>query len=199
MASGIFFLPRTEKRPALSSTSKAGKKAVNNLASGALAVLTASCANDRQTNTYCNPLDIDYSYMVYNSDQNLSYRSGADPAVAEFRGEYYMFVTRSHGYWHSKDLSKWEFVEPKSIWYPQGCNAPAARNYKDSLLFVCGDPSGAMSVLYSDDPASGVWKASPLILHNLVDPDLFIDEDSRASPYQSSEYSAKAAEMLLKK
>ena len=72
MASGIFFLPRTEKRPALSSTGKAGKKAVNNLASGALAVLTASCANDRQTNTYCNPLDIDYSYMVYNSDQNLS-------------------------------------------------------------------------------------------------------------------------------
>lgn len=156
------------------------------LASGALAVLTASCANDRQANTYCNPLDIDYSYMVYNSDQNLSYRSGADPAVAEFRGEYYMFVTRSHGYWHSKDLSKWEFVEPKSIWYPQGCNAPAARNYKDSLLFVCGDPSGAMSVLYSDDPASGVWKASPLILHNLVDPDLFIDEDSRAYIYWGS-------------
>ena len=49
MASGIFFLPRTEKRPALSSTSKAAKKAVKNLASGALAVLTASCANDRQT------------------------------------------------------------------------------------------------------------------------------------------------------
>lgn len=150
-------------------------------------LLIGSCTPEgHKVNTYCNPLDIDYSYMVYNSDQNLSYRSGADPAVAEFRGEYYMFVTRSHGYWHSKDLRYWHFVTPKSIWYPQGCNAPAARNYKDSLLFVCGDPSGEMSVLYSDDPASGVWKAVPAILHSLVDPDLFIDDDSRAYIYWGS-------------
>lgn len=153
---------------------------------GALGALAVSCVRSSEPKTYCNPLDIDYSYMVYNSDQNLSYRSGADPAVAEFRGEYYMFVTRSHGYWHSKDLTEWEFVEPKSIWYPQGCNAPAVRNYKDSVLFMCGDPSGEMSVLYSDDPASGVWKATPLILHSLVDPDLFIDDDSRAYIYWGS-------------
>ena len=54
--------------------------------------------------TYINPLDIDYTYMVYNSSRNISYRSGADPAVIEFRGEYYMFVTRSFGYWHSPNL-----------------------------------------------------------------------------------------------
>jgi hypothetical protein len=48
-------------------------------------------------NTYCNPIDIDYTYMVYNSSKNISYRSGADPAVIQFRGEYYMFVTRSFG------------------------------------------------------------------------------------------------------
>ena len=36
--------------------------------------------------TYCNPLDIDYTYMVYNSSNNISYRSGADPAVIEFQG-----------------------------------------------------------------------------------------------------------------
>ena len=47
--------------------------------------------------TYINPLDIDYTYMVYNSSNNISYRSGADPAVIEFQGEYYMFVTRSFG------------------------------------------------------------------------------------------------------
>ena len=63
--------------------------------------------------TYINPLDIDYTYMVYNSARNISYRSGADPAVIEFKGEYYMFVTRSFGYWHSKDLINWEFIKPK--------------------------------------------------------------------------------------
>lgn len=54
-------------------------------------------------------------------------------------------------------------------WYPQGCNAPAAHNYKDSLLYVCGDPSGSMSVLYTDDPKKGNWKGVPAILHDLQD------------------------------
>lgn len=143
-------------------------------------------ANDYKRQTYCNPLDIDYTYMIYNSDKDISYRAGADPAVVEFRGEYYMFVTRSHGYWRSKDLLDWEFVKPGRNWYPQGCNAPAAHNYKDSVLYVCGDPSGAMSVLYTDDPASGNWEATPSILHDLQDPDLFIDDDGRAYMFWGS-------------
>ena len=98
-------------------------------------------AQDMRQDTYCNPLNIDYTYMIYNSDRDISYRSGADPAVVEFRGEYYMFVTRSHGYWRSRDLLNWEFVRPGKNWYPQGCNAPAAHNYKDSVLYVAGDPS----------------------------------------------------------
>ncbi len=151
-----------------------------------LGVLSCKQIDNENVKTYCNPLDVDYTYMVYNSDQNLSYRSGADPAVVEFRGEYYMFVTRSLGYWHSKDLTEWEFVEPRSIWYPQGCNAPAARNYQDKYIYLCGDPSGEMSVLYSDDPASGVWKAVPSILHNLQDPDLFLDDDGKAFIYWGS-------------
>lgn len=146
----------------------------------------AATAQTMRQQTYCNPLNIDYTYMIYNSARNVSYRSGADPAVVEFRGEYYMFVTRSHGYWHSKDLLTWEFVKPGRNWYPQGCNAPAAHNYRDSLLYVCGDPSGSMSVLYTDDPKSGDWEATPAILHDLQDPDLFIDDDGRAYMFWGS-------------
>lgn len=141
---------------------------------------SSAFAQSMRANTYCNPLNLDYTYMIYNSDKNLSYRSGADPAVVEFRGEYYMFVTRSMGYWHSTDLLNWQFIEPGKNWYPQGCNAPAAHNYKDSVLYVTGDPSGAMSILYTDDPKKGDWKATPAILHNLQDPDLFIDDDGEA-------------------
>jgi hypothetical protein len=129
--------------------------------------------------TYCNPLNVDYTYMIYNSKNDLSYRSGADPAVVEFRGEYYMFVTRSLGYWHSTDLLNWDFIQPEK-WYFQGCNAPAAHNYKDSVLYVTGDPSGSMSVLYTDNPKKGDWKIVPAILTNLQDPDLFIDDDDQA-------------------
>lgn len=138
-----------------------------------------------RTTTYCNPLNLDYTYPFHNSHLGKSYRSGADPTVVEFRGEYYMFVTRSWGYWHSKDLLNWDFITPEK-WYFEGCNAPAAHNYKDSILYVCGNPSGAMSILYTDNPKRGDWKAVPSVLHDLQDPALFIDDDERAYMYWGS-------------
>ncbi len=145
----------------------------------------AGQAQDTQLQTYCNPLNLDYTYMIYNAHRDLSYRSGADPAVVEFRNEYYMFVTRSMGYWHSKDLLNWRFITPKN-WYFQGSNAPAAHNYRDSVLYVAGNPTGSMSVLYTDDPKKGEWKATQAILHNLQDPDLFIDDNGDAYMFWGS-------------
>mgnify|MGYP001295846754 FL=1 len=154
-------------------------------------------AQNLRMDTYCNPLNVDYTYMIYNAGKDISYRSGADPAVVEFRGEYYMFVTRSNGYWHSTDLQNWNFITPKGYWYPQGCNAPAAHNYKDSVLYVCGDPSGVMSVMSSDDPKSGVWTPGVGIIANLQDPDLFIDDDGSAYMFYGSSnvYPIRAIEL----
>ncbi len=154
-------------------------------------------AQNLRMDTYCNPLNVDYTYMIYNAEKDISYRSGADPAVVEFRGEYYMFVTRSNGYWHSTDLQNWNFITPKGYWYPQGCNAPAAHNYKDSVLYVCGDPSGVMSVMSSDDPKSGVWTPGVGIIANLQDPDLFIDDDGSAYMFYGSSnvYPIRAIEL----
>lgn len=74
----------------------------------------------RDYKTYCNPIDIDYSYMShYRAENKVSYRSGADPAVVNFKGRYYMFVTRSHGYWASDDMLNWKFIRPQS-WYFHG-------------------------------------------------------------------------------
>ena len=142
-------------------------------------------AQDRMSKTYCNPLNIDYTYMIYDSHKDISYRSGADPAVVKFRNEYYMFVTRSMGYWHSTDLLNWSFIKPEK-WYFQGSNAPAAFNYKDSVLYMTGDPSGSMSVLYTDNPKKGDWKAVPGILNDLQDPALFIDDDGQAYVFWGS-------------
>jgi hypothetical protein len=156
---------------------------------GALAVMIFSTSGSEaqyiRRNTWCNPINIDYSYSIYNSDEGISYRSGADPAVVKYRGEYYMFVTRSMGYWHSSDLLNWDFITPEK-WYFQGSNAPAAHNFKDSMLYVTGDPSGNMSVLYTDNPKKGDWKAIPSILTDLQDPDLFIDDDGQAYMFWGS-------------
>lgn len=135
--------------------------------------------------TYCNPLDIDYTYMVYNSSSNISYRSGADPAVVEFRGEYYLFVTRSFGYWHSTDLVNWAFIKPVQ-WFFEGSNAPTAFNYKDSLLYFAGDPAGYGSILYTDDPKSGRWTPTASITIDIQDSELFIDDDGKTYLYWGS-------------
>jgi len=149
-------------------------------------LVNASIAHSQNVqNTYCNPIDIDYSYMVYNSSKNISYRSGADPAVVEFRGEYYMFVTRSFGYWHSTDLISWNFIKPMQ-WFFEGCNAPTAFNYEDSLLYFAGDPAGYGSIIYTDDPKSGKWTPTASISNNLQDSELFIDDNGKTFLYWGS-------------
>jgi hypothetical protein len=157
------------------------------LAAGLLVSCGAGSASAQatQASTYCNPLNLDYTYMIYNANEGISYRSGADPAVVEFRGEYYMFVTRSMGYWHSTDLTNRSFVTPER-WYFQGSNAPAAHNFRDEVLYVAGDPSGSMSVLFTDDPKKGDWKATPSILNDINDPDLFVDDDGQAYMFWGS-------------
>ncbi len=142
-------------------------------------------AQETQMSTYCNPINIDYTYMIFNAHKDISYRSGADPAVVRFRDDYYMFVTRSMGYWHSTDLTNWSFITPEK-WYFEGSNAPAAHNYKDIVLYVTGNPSGSMSILYTDNPKKGDWKAVPSILNNLQDPALFIDDDDSAYVFWGS-------------
>ncbi len=147
--------------------------------------LSTALAQEIVPQTYCNPLDIDYTYMVYNSARNISYRSGADPAVIEFRGEYYGFVTRSFGYWHSTDLVNWNFIKPVQ-WFFEGCNAPTAFNYKDSLVYFAGDPAGYGSILYTDDPKSGKWTPTASISNNIQDSELFIDDDGKTYLYWGS-------------
>jgi len=135
--------------------------------------------------TYINPLDLDYTYMVYNSSRNKSYRSGADPAVVEFKGDYYMFVTRSFGYWHSTDLVNWNFIKPQQ-WFFEGSNAPTAFNYKDSLVYFAGNPAGYGSILYTDDPKKGKWTPTASISTNIQDSELFIDDDGETYLYWGS-------------
>lgn len=43
-----------------------------------------------------------------------------------------------------------------------------------------------MSILYTDNPKRGDWKAVPSVLHDLQDPALFIDDDERAYMYWGS-------------
>ncbi|MCW0483743.1 family 43 glycosylhydrolase [Gaoshiqia sediminis] len=145
-------------------------------------------AQPTKMKTYCNPIDIDYTYMSqYRANFNVSYRSGADPAVVNFNGKYYMFVTRSHGYWVSNDMSDWKFTRPQS-WYFNGSNAPAAA-VKDGKILVYGDPSGRGAIIETDNPELGDWKTNFAVLNppgGIQDPDIFVDDDGRVYLYEES-------------
>lgn len=138
--------------------------------------------------TYCNPLDLDYTYMAHNrARSDVSYRSGADPAVVNYKGNYYLFVTRSHGYWTSQDMSDWRFVKPVS-WYFNGSNAPAAAVYRDRVI-VLGDPSGRGALIHTDNPELGDWQSSYAVVDvpdGVQDPALFVDDDGRVYLYEES-------------
>ncbi len=75
--------------------------------------------------TYCNPIDINYQYNFEQEWRQISYRAGADPVIVNHKGEYYLFVTISGGWWHSKDLLHWDFVRPNT-WPKEDMCAPAA-------------------------------------------------------------------------
>ncbi|HLW09531.1 MAG TPA: hypothetical protein VKX35_03965, partial [Fermentimonas sp.] len=138
--------------------------------------------------TYCNPVDIDYTYMShYRAERDVSYRSGADPAVVNFKGKYYMFVTRSHGYWVSEDMGKWRFIRPQS-WYFSGSNAPAAAVKGDKII-AYGDPSGRGPIIETDNPELGNWKTNFAVINppgGIQDPNIFVDTDGRVYLYEES-------------
>ena len=138
--------------------------------------------------TYCNPINIDYTYMShYRARNDVSYRSGADPAIINYKGRYYLFVTRSHGYWVSEDMSNWKFINPES-WYFSGSNAPAAAVYKNRII-AYGDPSGRGPVIETDNPEIGDWKTNYAVLNvpdGIQDPNLFVDDDNKVYLYEGS-------------
>src|SRR5690349_14749875 len=73
----------------------------------ALVVAAGASAQSSGIRTYANPIDIEYKYNWEGLNEGVSYRSGADPAVVNHHGEYFLFVTVSGGYWRSRDLVHW--------------------------------------------------------------------------------------------
>lgn len=103
--------------------------------------------------TYCNPMDINYQYNFEQKDLGISYRSGADPVIVNHNGEYYLFVTISGGWWHSKDLLHWNYVKPDK-WPVEDMCAPAALSYNDTLLLF-QSTFAQRPIYFMTDPTSG--------------------------------------------
>jgi len=135
------------------------------------------CSTRLSYNTYCNPLDLNYRFSL----DGLSYREAADPSIVRFRDTYYLFASKSGGYWCSDDLDKWRFIETDRI--PTEEYAPTAIAIGDTLFFLAS--SNEKSTVYkSADPLSGKWSVAVEELEIPVwDPAFFMDDDQKLYLY----------------
>ena len=114
-----------------------------------------ACPAAAQKRTYINPIDVDYRYNWEQTNAGVSYRTGADPAIVQHKGAYYLFQTLADGYWRSTNLIDWTFIKP-SMWPFGGVVAPAAISDGDRLILW---PSMSFtrpgSILVSTAPETG--------------------------------------------
>ncbi|HDQ46397.1 MAG TPA: carbohydrate-binding protein [bacterium] len=147
-----------------------------------LACCMAGCrTNPRHENstpvTFCNPVNVSYRFCP----EEPSRREAADPTVVWFRDRYFLFASKSGGYWHSKNLTGWSFIETNAI--PVEEYAPTAVAIGDTLYFLAS--SNEQSTVYqSADPLNGTWSVAVDRLEIPVwDPAFFLDEDNRLYLY----------------
>lgn len=137
--------------------------------------LQVGAQNNTKPTAICNPLNLNYRFQL----NTPSRREAADPAVVLFKGKYFLFASKSEGYWTSDDLINWEFITSKDL--PLEDYAPAAVVMDDAVYFMALD----RRIYKSDDPLSGKWQ---IVKENFPfavnDPCLFLDDDGRLYLYQ---------------
>ena len=129
--------------------------------------------------TICNPLNLNYHFCL----DTPSRREAADPVIVNFKDEYFLFASKSGGYWHSENLADWNFITSPDL--PFEDYAPAAVVMDNAIYFVASTQTTSHSKIFkSADPKSGKWQvvneAFPI---NLTDPDLFLDDNGRLYLY----------------
>jgi xylan 1,4-beta-xylosidase len=143
------------------------------LFSVSLVVTIVTFAQNNKQTTICNPMNLSYRFML----DTPSRREAADPTMVVYKGEYYLFASKSGGYFHSTDLVNWDLITTKDL--PLEDYAPAAVVMNDTLYFMAS--AGAPVKIYKTaNPKSGKWQvANSAFPIGMIDPDLFVDDDGR--------------------
>jgi len=127
--------------------------------------------------TFANPLNLDYRFALDAPGR----REAADPVIVLFGDDYYLFASKSGGYWRSRDLVDWTLIVPQGL--PIEAYAPAVMAYGGALYYSACD----VGLYRSRDPGGGKWEhvGDPF---KAGDPDLFADDDDRVYLYYGVSY-----------
>jgi xylan 1,4-beta-xylosidase len=127
--------------------------------------------NSQKQTTICNPVNLSYRFCL----DAPSRREAADPTMVKFKNEYYLFASKSGGYFHSTDLINWDLITSRDL--PLEDYAPTVVEMKDTLYFMAS--KGVPVIIYKTaNPTSGNWQiANSSFPIGMLDPDLFVDDD----------------------
>ena len=120
---------------------------------GASGLIKARVAESPRT--FCNPVNVDYRFMKIDGGDGI--REAADPVVVEFGGRYYLFASKSSGYWHTEDFVEWTHVLIDDTVLPIEDYAPGLFVY-DGYLYYVGSTHGKGMLYRSSAPEKGVWE-----------------------------------------
>jgi hypothetical protein len=122
-------------------------------------------------------MDLSYRFAIRGHDQEC-FREAADPSVVSYHGRYWLFPSKTGGYWHSPDLQNWTLVESRAL--PTEDYAPDVCVIDGALYFTAS--SGKAPIFRTTRPEADAWEkvSDPL---GYTDPKIFQDDDGRVYLY----------------
>lgn len=129
--------------------------------------------------TTCNPLNLSYRFQAEGIN-DICCREAADPSVVEFEGKFWLFPSKSSGYWWTDDLQNWNFVKSKIL--PVEDYAPDVRVINNWLYFTASSNEKDCPIFRTKNPMADNWeKVSDAF--PFWDPNMFQDDDGRVYLY----------------
>lgn len=124
-----------------------------------------------------NPINLNYRFQP----DSPSRREAADPVVEYFKGFYYMFASKSGGYWRSADLADWEYIPCRTIPTMEDY-APATLAIGDTLYFTAS--SGNTRIYKNAHPEKDTWElVNTKFTYPQHDPAFYKDDDGKVYFY----------------
>lgn len=146
-----------------------------------VSLFALSCASKKTSvdtsSIVTNPINLNYRFQF----DDPGWREAADPVCEYFNGKYYLFASKSGGYWSSPDLKSWDYIPCKTI-ATLNDYAPTILVHNDSLYFLAS--GGSPRIFRSANPDVDRWEeVDTQFSYGNTDPAFFKDEDGRVYLY----------------
>lgn len=136
--------------------------------------LDTNAQGEDKQKTICNPVNLNYRFQLH----GISRREAADPTVILFKGKYFLFASKSGGYWTSDNMINWRLITTSDL--PLEDYAPTAIVMGDAVYFMALNKK----IYKSDNPLAGRWEVvKDSFPFYTGDPCLFLDDDGRLYLY----------------